>query len=722
MNTHITAPRHFRLYGAALAMAALLAVLLAVTMTAGPAMAQDPNVGGIGIGPVDPRTGENEDFYKEPYPCSEEAKPDASTVSVIRGSTKASAPDFYAVFDAFWDYEVGHLSDNFCPPSVTVTTKVVDDEVVTESTRSDANIHISKTAFSIPDSYQVTVVDSDETNGNPSTVTAPKIDLADYPFLRQAVSAVKPGPDSTEANPTTVFADNKVWWVRLNEPGTTADETSPLKIAFSAALMKDGDWFRDDNEDGVSDGDPVQFLYSAVHVLEAGIPQEVHVVGADFFAFEERATDTPMDKAKWSNLDTAAESEINLAIGEYKPMQFVFTKPGEYLVQAHMQAYVRQEAPTGAPVTWTPINSGVTLTSPTEWYTFHVGPVADVGVSLTHTDETPNDPATTVTDGTASFTVTATNSGPAPAKGVVVEVSLPVGLTYVADATHTGVTYECGVISWKVGDLTASGASSSKTLSFNATVDDAGPKSLTVEAEVHSSTVDENEENDTASVEVLTNSTVVTPPFFMGVERDIVEHAIAGAHAGNPVAAKNPDGRALTYSLTGRCSDWFQVHSNGQIVLAAGKTLDYDEQSAFHLTLHVSDGVNVSGVADTAIDDSEPVTINVTDTPDDAVHPTVSFTLSNDDPGNYPNLDLNNPVVGSSIRITPEVQNLPAGVQPNHFVWTNSLGGRQESWGNESDVVTVVSSPGAVTYTVHIKWQGGGITASYTINWVAATK
>ena len=686
-----------------LAMAALLAVLLAVTLTAGPTQAQ------TGIDPVDPRTGDNEDFYDEPHPCSEEAQPDANTVSII-------SEGYYAVFDAFWDYEVGHLSDNFCPPEVTVTTETHTDEETGEETtvtvydRSDANIHISETAFSIPDSYKVTVIDSrpSTVNGTSSKVTGETIDLADYPFLREAVSAVKPGPDSTAENPTTVFANNTVYWVRLDEPGTTADETSPLKIGFSTALMKDGDWHN-------PDGNPVQFQFGAVHVIKAGIPQEVHVVGADFFAFDQRTTNTLLPKAKWSNIETATESEIDMALGEYRPMQFVFTKPGEYLVQGQIQAHVRRNAPDGAHPGWEPINPGDSITSPTEWYTFHVGPVADLGVTLTHTDETPGDDSTTVTDGTASFSVTATNHGPQAAENVVVEVDLPVGLDYVAtDPAQAGVTYECGVISWRVGNLNNG---QSQTLNFTASVGAGAPKSLTADAEVHASTVDDEKANNTVSVEVMPSSTVVRPPFFPGVSRDIVEHAIAGAHAGDPVAANNPDGRELTYTLSGRCSNWFQTHSNGRIVLASGQTLDYDEQSEFHLTLNVSDGVNASGAADASADDSTPVTIRVIDTPDDAVHPTVTFNLSNGDTQFYPNLDLNHPVAGSTVVITPEVQNLPAGVQPNHYLWTNSLGGREEFWGADGEVPASASSAGAVTYTVQIQWNGGGITASYIINW-----
>ena len=570
-----------------------------------------------------------------PSPAPEESEPDENTVSVIRGSTDDSDPDFYAVFDAFWDYEVEHLSDNFCPPKVAVTTKTHFNEETGEETevpvytRSDANIHVTKTAFSIPDSYKVTVVDSDETNGNPSTVTGPKIDLADYPFLREGMSAVKPGPDSTAENPTWVFADNEVWWVRLDNPDTeNTDESSPLQIGFSSALMKDEDWFRDDNDDGLSDGPPVQFRFGAVHVLEAGIPVEIHVVGADFFAFEQRSMDTPLEKAQWSNLDTAAHSEINMAVGQYRPMQFLFTKPGEYRVQGQIQGHVRQleDRLDSSPLGWDVISEGKSLTGPTEWYVFHVGPVADAGVTLTHTDETPNDDSTTVTDGTASFSVTATNDGPSTSEGVVVEVSLPVGLDYVPDASHTGVIYECGVISWRVGDLTASGESSSKTLNFTARVGAEAPKSLTVDAEVHSSTVDENEENDTASVEVLSNSTVVRSPFFGGATLSVPENAIRGTHVGDPVAVNNPDGRALTYTLSGRCSDWFTVYGHGQIAVGWEVDLDYDEQSEFHLTLSVSDGVDASGAADTAIDDSEPVTIRVVDLPSEsAAHPTVSL-------------------------------------------------------------------------------------------------
>ena len=184
--------------------------------------------------------------------------------------------------------------------------------------RKDAKVHISKTVFSVPDSYKVTVVDSDETNGNPSSVTGPKIDLAKYPFLDDVVSAVK-----TE-NGESVFANNSLYWVK-------PDGMSPLDVGFSTALMKEWNWH---NPDG---GAPVVFRFAAVHVLQDGTPKEAHVLGAHFFAFDPGAMH---DKPKWSNVKTDPYSEVKMQTGKYQSMQFVFTKPGQYLVQAQVQGYV----------------------------------------------------------------------------------------------------------------------------------------------------------------------------------------------------------------------------------------------------------------------------------------------------------------------------------------------------------------------------------------------
>ena len=695
MYTPSKVSNQVKLAGAMLAMAALVIAVLAVTLTTSPAMAQEP------------RTGDNAKQYSKPYPCSEEVEPNANTAELVRDG-------YYAVFDGFWDYEVGHLSNNFCPPEVKQTTKYdpATEQNVTTTTRSDAHVHISKTVFSIPDSYQVTVVDSrpgtvngspsQPADGSPGKVEGPTIDIADFPFLANgnAVSAVK-----TE-NGRSVFADNSLYWVRLDEPWTSANETSPLQIGFSTALLEEADWYLKDGPDKDTDPDaPVQFRFAAVHVLQDGTPVEAHVLGAHMFAFDARATDTPVKNPQWSNVKTDLRSEVNMQTGQYRPMQFAFTKPGVYLVQAQVQGHVRKKRMDGAPEDWKPVNSDDTITSPVQWYTFHVGSEADLDVSL-------KAGAVSATGGarTVPITVTAANSGPNGAENVEVEINLPPGLSAPATLPSGAASSGCGVIAWKIGEM-ASGASPA-TLSFNASVAAAATGKLSATAEIRSTTFDPDAADNAASAEVTLGGTQVRPPFFPGVTREIVEHAVAGTHAGDPVAAVSPEGRVLSYSLSGPCSNKFQVHPNGQIVLASGHSLDYKKQWEYPLTLHVSDGVNASGGADTAVDDSIPVLIKVIDTPDDAVHPTVAFSLS--DPGGQSGLDLNHPVTGYTIDLHAHLHNLPAGADPT-YLWTqNGINWWKE---NTSYLPVEESRTGPATYVVHVRWQGGGITASYTMTW-----
>ena len=681
MHIHIKGQKNFKLYGAALAIAALAIAIMLAGMTAGPAMAEEP------------RTGDNEKEYPKPYPCSEEVEPDAKTTGLVREG-------YYAVFDGFWDYEVGHLSNNFCPPKVTETTKYDPQKRrnVPDYTREDGHVHISKTVFSIPDSYKVTVIDSGKTHGTGSPgkpVTGPTIDLADFPFLKSggAASAV-----DDEENPTA-FAGNTLYWVRLDQPWTPADETSRLKIGFSTDLMEEADWYR-------ADGAPVQFKFAAVHVLQDGTPVEAHVLGAHMFAFDQRKTNTTLLEPKWSNVETDPYDEINMQVDQYRPMQFVFTKPGQYLVQAQVQGHVRDEGDRldGAPGDWKPVNSDKTITSPVQWYTFHVGSEAELSVNLT---------AGEVSGNTVPITVTAHNGGPNDAENVEVEVNLPAGLSAPATLPDGAVSSGCGVIAWKIGTVRSGTTATLPT--FNATVNQGASGNVTATAEIRSTTFDPNAANNAASADMTLSGTNVRPPFFPGVSRTIVEHAVAGSHAGDPVAATSPDGRALSYSLSGPCHNKFQVHSNGQIVLAAGHTLDYEKQWEYPLTLHVSDGVNASGGADTSADDSMPVLIQVQDTLVEAVHPTVTFTLSNPSRDVQPGLNVNHPYVGQTVNVNAHVHNLPEGETPS-YTWENPSGIYSQPV-HTSYYSAAATGPGSETYRVHVKWNGGGITASYTIEW-----
>ncbi|MCO5197204.1 MAG: DNRLRE domain-containing protein [Anaerolineae bacterium] len=84
---------------------------------------------------------------------------------------------------------------------------------------------------------------------------------------------------------------------------------------------------------------------------------------------------------------------------------------------------------------------------------------ADLAVTKTVNNATPNE------DETITYTIVATNNGPDAATGVVVNDTLPTGVTYVSHVASTG-TYAAGV--WTVGSLAAS---SSETLTITAKVD-----------------------------------------------------------------------------------------------------------------------------------------------------------------------------------------------------------------------------------------------------------
>lgn len=326
-----------------------------------------------------------------------------------------------------------------------------------------------------------------------------------------------------------------------------------------------------------------------------------------------------------------------------------------------------------------------------------MGSEADLDVALEAGAVSTTDDGSTV-----PITVTATNAGPDAAGNVEVEINLPPGLSAPATLPAGATSSGCGVIAWKIGAMASDAADS--TLSFNATVDSGATGKRSITAEIRSTTFDPDAENNAASADATLSGTNVRSPFFPGVSRTIVEHAVAGAHAGDPVAAESPDGRALSYSLSGPCHNKFHVHSNGQIVLAANQTLDYETQWEYPLVLSVSDGVDAAGEADTSADDSIPVLIEVIDTADDAVHPTVDISGCWTLRGNR----------FRELTLTANLSNAPPGVEA-HYTWYEQAanGGY---WEIDTDLQTWTSSEDFAdgqtrTFKVHVKWGDVGFTA-----------
>ena len=112
--------------------------------------------------------------------------------------------------------------------------------------------------------------------------------------------------------------------------------------------------------------------------------------------------------------------------------------------------------------------------------------------------------------------------------------------------------------------------------------------------------------------------------------RNIAERADAAVNVGTAVAATDQDGDTLYYSMSGSGTNRFELDSatSGQIVVSHSNLLDYETKSAYSVTLSVSDRKDANGNADTVIDDTIAVTINVTDSNADP-EPVANFKAAN---------------------------------------------------------------------------------------------
>ena len=106
-----------------------------------------------------------------------------------------------------------------------------------------------------------------------------------------------------------------------------------------------------------------------------------------------------------------------------------------------------------------------------------------------------------------------------------------------------------------------------------------------------------------------------SPSFVDGnsVARTVAENTAPGGSVGRAVAAIDPDGDSLTYSLSGADASLFDVvAATGQIIVGSGTVLDFESGiTSYTVIVSVHDGKAWYGGADSEIDDSIDVTINV---------------------------------------------------------------------------------------------------------------
>ena len=109
--------------------------------------------------------------------------------------------------------------------------------------------------------------------------------------------------------------------------------------------------------------------------------------------------------------------------------------------------------------------------------------------------------------------------------------------------------------------------------------------------------------------------------------REVAENTAAGQPVGAAVTATDADSDDLTYSLSGGDASLFDFDTGtGQIKVKTGTTLDYEgTRNRYTVSVEVTDSKNADGTANTAMDDSITVTINVTDVDEDG---TVSLSMT----------------------------------------------------------------------------------------------
>ena len=347
MQAIVNAPNRFRRYMAGLGLAALAVTLLAAAVAGGPAQAQNPT-----------------NTYDDPQPCG--PGPESLAPAFMEEPHEVTS-GHYALFDAYWEhFDVGDDPDNdgvphlnTCPPPV--GTKTVtrynhetrqDEEVTVPVLVAPQPPHkaldIDEAIFHVLDdreaiAVQGTAVDTDDEQ---------QISLTEYAELGLYAAS-----------------GDTIWWLRLDDPDTSTNEASDLRIGFSTMRFSDLYWqVPDDIED---DGSAFEYHFELER--HAGIPASAH---PHFLAYRApKANDGPA-KLIWDSA-LADTQPLKMNPGEITDLQWIFTQPGTYTISVHLRGAVRQAAPSGAGDDWEPISGSVVETSEVKRYVFQVGAALD---------------------------------------------------------------------------------------------------------------------------------------------------------------------------------------------------------------------------------------------------------------------------------------------------------------------------------------------------------
>ena len=125
--------------------------------------------------------------------------------------------------------------------------------------------------------------------------------------------------------------------------------------------------------------------------------------------------------------------------------------------------------------------------------------------------------------------------------------------------------------------------------------------------------------DDSIDVTVAVTDLNESPKFDIGaIELEVDENIAPSTDIGSLITAADPESDALTYSLAGPDSRWFDVDaSSGQLktrsLLDREAPVDADGDNVYEVTVQVTDGADEEENPDTSVDDAVSVSITVAD-------------------------------------------------------------------------------------------------------------
>lgn len=351
-----TIPQIFQVkFFAALGVVALFATLVAVGMTTGTTQAQNAD-----------------NTYAGPRPCG----PHAGTAN--QPEPHEITEGHFALFDSYWWNDQttegqGTINVNRCPPKMVTTTETnpLTQVKTTTVARTASGIDIDEAIFHVTDDFSVDVV---ATN---AAATNGQLSLEKYPDVREALGLLGP---NNELLP--IPEGTKVWWLRLDDPDIASVEESDMTIGFSTELLESKYWLTSSTEDGDK---PMRYMFESKRYPSIESPDDERTTPKKvphFLTYEAPTAGATTLKPVWDSTEVHT-NPMNMEPGEYRPMQWVFTQPGTYFLEAHLVGHVRETNPlqsgdTGYDANWKRISSDKTEAARTANYVFQVKDLSEM--------------------------------------------------------------------------------------------------------------------------------------------------------------------------------------------------------------------------------------------------------------------------------------------------------------------------------------------------------